>query len=466
MHHEQAPLRFRAAPGAGQRTQSMNLFLDITRLATRIFRSGPTGIDRVEYAYARRLIDDPGTICVFTAPVFSGAIRSPRARDILNRVERAWRLDATPDDDRIYLALRRWLDSPVDLGAVRPTRLSAQKGWSDWMRDADFLPIRDVLRAEVRRGRRVARMGANPSIFFHCSHAQLDQAERFRWLERAGLGAAFFVHDAIPIEFPEFCSPGAFDRHVKRLTTVAAHAKLAIVNSLDSQRAVEAAMRARGLRAPEIAVVPLAVDEAFSRARAAPPNRPATPYFLYVGTIEPRKNLLFLLSVWRRLIERHGARAPRLVIAGRRGWENENIVDVLERSRQLAPFVAEASDLTDAGLARLMADSAALVAPSFTEGFGLPIVETLAAGAPAIVSDIAAHREAGEDYAIYADAIDGPAWVGAIEALMDETSDFRRDRLARIAQYKPLTWSEHVARARALMEKAAVAPLPNAARLD
>lgn len=443
----------------------MNLFLDITRLATRIFRSGPTGIDRVEYAYARRLIDDPVTVCVFTAPMFSGAIRSARAKDILSRVERAWRLDATTDDDPIYLALRRWLDAPIDLQAQRPPRLRAKKGWADWMRDADFLPLRDILRAEVRRGRRIARTGSNPSIFFHCSHAQLDKAERFRWLSDAGLGAAFFVHDAIPIEYPEFCSPGAYGRHVNRLTTVAAHASLAIVNSMDSRRAVEAAMQARRLRCPEIAVVPLAVDEAFSRARLNPLRRPATPYFLYVGTIEPRKNLLFLLSVWRRLIERHGERAPRLVIAGRRGWENENIVDVLERSRQLAPFVAEASDLTDAGLARLMAEAAALVAPSFTEGFGLPVVECLAAGTPAVVSDIAAHREAGEDYALFADAIDGPAWVGAIEALMDDASDFRRGRLAKIAGYRPLSWAEHVARARALMEKATTAPLPNAARL-
>ena len=137
---------------------------------------------------------------------------------------------------------------------------------------------------------------------------------------------------------------------------------------------------------------------------------------------------------------------------------------MLERSRQLAPYVVEASDLTDAGLARLMADSAALVAPSFTEGFGLPVVEPLAAGAPVLISDIAAHREVGEGYALFADAIDGHAWVGAVEALMDDASDFRRDLVAKIAGYKPLTWAEHVARARSLMEKAATA-LPSAAAL-
>ena len=435
----------------------MKLFLDITRLATRIFLNGPTGIDRVEYAYAQHMLDDPGTVCVFTAPVFSGAIRAGRARDILRRVAHAWRLDVKAEADPVFGALRGWLDQPLDFQASRPPRFLSAKGWPARLRDADFFPLWDVIRADARLARRIDRTGAEPNMFFHCSHSQLQKSERFRWLRAAGMRSTFFVHDAIPIEFPEFCAPGALERHVGRLSTVSANATLAIVNSQDSRRAVEAALGARGLRSPEIAVVPLAVDPAFVEVGRAPPQRPKIPYFVYVGTIEPRKNLLFLLAVWRRLVERHGAKAPRLVIAGRRGWENENIVDVLERSRQLAPFLAEASDLTDAGLARLMADSAALVAPSFAEGFGLPIVECLATGAPTIVSDIAAHREVGEGFAMFADAIDGPAWVAAIEALMDDGSEFRRDRLAEIARYRPLSWSDHVASARALMERAAAA---------
>ncbi len=456
MHHERAqrkPARDGAADRRAGDESFMNYFLDITRLATRIFRSGPTGIDRVEYAYAKHMIDLPGVVCVFTAPVFFGAIRAERAREILSRVARAWRLDATTQDDAVFGALRGWLDRPIDPNAAKPARFEAQKDWRLRLRDADFFPLRDIVRAETRLVRHVAR--DSQRMFFHCSHAQLDKPERFRWLEKSGVSSTFFLHDAIPIEFPEFCSPGAFDRHVRRLATVSAHASLAIVNSQDSRRAVAAALAERHMRTPDIEIVPLAVDEAFVQAGRAPPKPPATPYFVYVGTIEPRKNLLFLLAVWRRLVERHGERAPRLVIAGRRGWENENIVDVLERSHQLAPFLAEASDMTDAGLARLMADSAGLVSPSFTEGFGLPVVECLATGAPALISDIAAHREVGEGYALFADAIDGPAWVAALEKLMDGQSEFRRERLAKIATYRPLTWAEHVARARALMEQAA-----------
>ena len=237
------------------------------------------------------------------------------------------------------------------------------------------------------------------------------------------------------------------------LMTVSKLASLAIVNSDESRRAVRRALADRGARAPDMEVVPLGVDDAFLGASTQGPVNAQSPYFLYVGTIEPRKNLLFLLSVWRRLVERLGAGAPRLLLAGRRGWENENIVDVLERSRALAPFVAEVSDLTDGGLAALMAGAVALVAPSFAEGFGLPVVECLAVGTPAVVSDIAAHREVGSDMVLYADPVDGPSWISAIEMLMDPQARLSTEMRAKIARYRPMTWKAHVEAAMRVIER-------------
>ena len=438
----------------------MRIFLDITRLATRMIRNSPTGIDRVQYAYAKHLLESDETVCVFTGLGFSGGVRRERALDIVSRVERAWRLEAKAEADPLYQHLRAWLETPIDLNAPLPFRVQAGR-WNLTAGGLDFFPLRDLVRARKRLERWVTRHNGEASMFFNCSHARLHRPHRFKWLEDAGMRSAFFMHDAIPIDYPEFCSPGSFDRHEQRLATVSSHAALVIVNSRYSQRTIEAALRARGARVPDIEVLPLAVGDAFSKAKGTTP-RPAVPYFLYVGNIEPRKNLLFLLEVWRRLVDRHGARAPRLVIAGARRRDSANIVDVLERSRSLAPFVAEASGLTDAGLAELMAGSAALVSPSISEGFGLPVVECLAAGAPVVASDIAAHREVGGDYALFADAIDGPAWVAAIEQLMDDDSDLRRDRLAKVGVYRPLTWSAHVAAAHDMMERSTRRPLPSA----
>src|SRR5262249_41515194 len=95
------------------------------------------------------------------------------------------------------------------------------------------------------------------------------------------------------------------------------------------------------------------------------------PYFVVLGTIEPRKNHLLLLNVWRQLAERGGP-TPKLVIVGARGWENEQIVDVLDRGLLTRPHVLEVSGLKAAALLRLIKNARALLMPSFAEGYGLP----------------------------------------------------------------------------------------------
>ena len=114
----------------------------------------------------------------------------------------------------------------------------------------------------------------------------------------------------------------------------------------------------------------------------------ASPYFVVLGTIEPRKNHLLLLNIWRRLAEQQRS-PPKLVIIGTRGWENEQVLDVLDRSVLVRPHVVEGSGMGDRGLMRLLANARALLMPSFAEGYGLPVVEALSLGTPVVASDIA-----------------------------------------------------------------------------
>ena len=86
------------------------------------------------------------------------------------------------------------------------------------------------------------------------------------------------------------------------------------------------------------------------------------PYFVHVGTIEARKNLALLLTLWRRLEERLGERTPSLVLVGRYGWENEAVLDHLQRSPNLRGIVHQAANLSDEVLARLMRGARAVLA--------------------------------------------------------------------------------------------------------
>src|ERR1700710_674754 len=106
------------------------------------------------------------------------------------------------------------------------------------------------------------------------------------------------------------------------------------------------------------------------RRRGPPPKKSDRPYFLCVGTIEPRKNHLLLLHLWRRMVALHGNRAPRLLIVGKRGWENENVLDLLDRCPALRGHVIELGTVPDSKLTALLRGAQALLMPSFAEGFG------------------------------------------------------------------------------------------------
>jgi len=160
------------------------------------------------------------------------------------------------------------------------------------------------------------------------------------------------------------------------------------------------------------------------------------PYFICVGTIEPRKNLVFLLSIWRRLAATLGDDTPWLILAGKRGWENEEIIDHLDRSPPIRRFVHEVNDLTDEQLARLISGANALLAPSRAEGFDLPVAEAGALGTPVIGSDIPVHRELARA-ATLLDPMDGPAWLAAIESAAKSR--------ARTPVAAPPSWDAHFA---------------------
>jgi glycosyltransferase involved in cell wall biosynthesis len=133
-------------------------------------------------------------------------------------------------------------------------------------------------------------------------------------------------------------------------------------------------------------------------------HRSPQPPYLTVGTIEPRKNQSLLLDAIDRIL----AEAPqaRFLIAGIVGWRGEPIVERMQRHPGWMRQVAHFADLTDGELAHAYHHAKALVFPSLAEGFGLPIVEAIAAGTQAFVSDIPVHRETGGEACVFFDPHD------------------------------------------------------------
>lgn len=307
--------------------------------------------------------------------------------------------------------------------------------------------------ARVLRGV-LAAAGEAPlagSLVFNTGHSGLHQPAYARQLRAQGLRPVFMVHDLIPITHHEYCRAGERERHMQRMDTVLDTAAGVVTNSQSTLDELARYAQQRGKPMPPAQCAQLAPG----LPHLTPGPRPiAEPYFVVLGTIEPRKNHWMLLQVWRRLVERLGPEAaPRLVVIGQRGWECENVVDLLERCEPLRGVVIEQASCTDAGLTTWLHHAQALLFPSFVEGYGLPLVEALMLGTPVIASDLAVFRELAGDIPDFVDPLDGPGWMDHIERYAAPESPLRAAQLARMVGYAPPTWASHFAAVDALLER-------------
>ena len=288
------------------------------------------------------------------------------------------------------------------------------------------------------------------SMLLNIGHSGPEQPQYVAWLRRRGLRPVFMIHDVIPVTHPEYCRPPERQRHMRRLDAVLGTAHAIITNSRATLQAVSEYARHRGLAMPPTIAAPLAAA-AFS---ADSEQRPlAEPYFVMLSTIEPRKNHWMILQVWRRLVELHGAAAPRLVIVGQRGWECENVLDLLERCESLRGFVLEKSICSDSELVAHLRHARALLFPSFVEGYGLPLVEALNLGVPVLASDLPVFREIVADIPEYLDPLDAIGWMKCIESFSAPNCPLRAAQLRRMSKFTPPTWAKHFALLEQLLRK-------------
>ena len=176
----------------------------------------------------------------------------------------------------------------------------------------------------------------------------------------------------------------------------------------------------------QVVAVPHGVSPWWAQARPPTPALRAhldlpAEYVLFVGTLEPRKDLATLLAAHRLVPD-----APPLVLVGPPGWGTQ-----VDTTGCVTPGYLDDDDLRP-----VVAGASALVLPSRDEGFGLPVLEALAAGTPVVASDLPVLREVGGRHVAYAAVGDVDAFAAALRSALDAPGDAR----ARRAHAAPYTW--------------------------
>jgi glycosyltransferase involved in cell wall biosynthesis len=166
-------------------------------------------------------------------------------------------------------------------------------------------------------------------------------------------------------------------------------------------------------------------------------------YFIIIGTIEPRKNIWFILNLWKEIIERLSNDAPYLVIIGKRGWECENVIDLLERCEIIKSRIIEISSAKDDELQNWLRNSIALLFPSFIEGYGIPLIEAISQKVPVIASNLPIFHEIVGNTPDYIHPLDGPKWIDTIINYTNDNSLLRNKQIERLQTFNLPTWDEH-----------------------
>jgi glycosyltransferase involved in cell wall biosynthesis len=417
------------------------ILYDATHLIHRYAYDAPSGIDRVDLAYGRHFGLKQGRIAagLHYGNVKPQVLEPFRVAEAVRKLEDRWRETTQLADDHTFKLAKQWLQGkPI----TKPANVESPAATLHKKFNIGVLPFfRYAKRQSHSPDATAIPEGA---IYLNIAQHAMEHAEFFAWLNnRSDLQRVFFLHDLLPLDYPEFWwskHEALFERRIK---VMAEHASALITSSKAVRARAKIEMARRGKPDIPIFALPLPSPIEMIGDPPTPSELGKTAYFLMIGTIEARKNHVLILNIWRELASR-GESVPKLIVIGKRGWENEQAVGLLERCHPIKPFVLEISGLSNAGLRQLITDARAVLMPSFAEGYGLPLIEALSLKTPAIASDIPVFRETTQEKAIFINPLDGLGWQKAILELAADSPFAQKAREAARA-YVPQTTSTYFA---------------------
>lgn len=384
-----------------------SLWLDVTRLLTRIGHGALTGIDRVEVAYlAEALGGDARYLC-----------RTTRGYLLLDRRGGQALLDMVHG---AALGRADWISRIMIRGAKPRHRAEAA--------------LRGLAVARCRPSGlpRMLRAHAGPGVtYLNVGHSNLSEATLSAMSIHAGT-CAVMIHDLIPLTHPDYVADGLPKAFAGRIDRVRRHADLIIGNS--AATLADLGSHWAGQPAPRRRIVAhLGVD-----LRPLPRQDREKGHFVMLGTVEARKNHALMIDAWEVLAQMSLPQMPELHIIGNTGWKVDDLIARIGAHPLLGRAVFLHGPLSDDAVGHHLSRANGLLFPSLAEGYGYPPLEAALAGATPICSNLPVFRETLGDCAVYVDSYDAYSWAETIKQHFRGTS--ARPELTKL---KVATWPEH-----------------------
>lgn len=264
-------------------------------------------------------------------------------------------------------------------------------------------------------------------------------------LKNSGVIIGLFIHDILPIAAAEYFVARETRKYVKGVIEALTFADFILTTSEYNKTTLAEHMASRKLDPLPIHVVPLGhelspsvpVESTISSVIAGIIDQ---DYVLCVGTIEARKNPIYLFNIWKMMARSHRSKIPYLVFAGRKGWLVQDFLDQLEACHYLGGKIVVVHNATDTELDLLYRKCLLTMYPSFVEGWGLPVGESLAHGKICLSSATGGIPEVGGELVDYIDPYNAGDGLERLLRYLDEP-ELRSSREREIADhFEPRPW--------------------------
>lgn len=313
-------------------------------------------------------------------------------------------------------------------------------------KQVDHETLREMLSACETAAQRVRPLRGSTIVLLGAFWGLGNGIQHFVVPKRDGVRIGAYVYDIIPVTHPEFCDDGLVVDFSMAICELCALADFIFTISDATRLTLQEFIAANGGRQIPMVTVPLAHHLTRDADHSANwPTQLARArgrrYVAYVSTIEGRKNHLYVVNAWRRLIA-EGVDVPDLVFVGRHGWKIGALTDVLAATDNLGGRLHIAHNLSDGELNAVYAGCEFSVFTSFVEGWGLPVGESLFHGRPCVASSTSSIPEVGGDLVDYVDPFNLTQGVEVLRRMITDRAYLRWRTEAIRDRFVARTWND------------------------